>query len=193
MKKNTVFRYRTPDGADPGDLPRVFFSCHPDDFEMYFEIVCDMLFSAMDCAVYYTEDQNEDLSSVEAGGSLRSMRTFVILLSGSLLIRGGRAMEHDLPFAVNNSITVLPLVMEKDLEEHFRIRDIIGDIPYIDTTSDYDPDYSLNDRIYRYLVDKNDPGILRQYHALAQLFSMKEMYKEAAEYLEWVVENIGAL
>ena len=50
---------RTNGNADPKGKPRVYFTCHPDDFDAYFDTVCEELFAAYDCAIYYREDMSE--------------------------------------------------------------------------------------------------------------------------------------
>ena len=182
MDQDCRFLCVTKDGSSPDGLPAVFFTCHPGDFSWYFDRVCDLLFSKTDCAVYYTEDQNADLSSEE--DFLKGMMMFVIPLSARLFDLGARALDHDLPFANENEIRVLPLVMEDELEQLYRISDYIGDIKYLNINRE------LTDGIIdMYLYDSSDPGILQQFHVLAETYFMREKYKEAAEIWEWTLEN----
>ena len=43
------------------EKPKVFFTCHPDDFDKYFEKITDDILRTHDCFIYYTEDMNEPL------------------------------------------------------------------------------------------------------------------------------------
>ncbi len=61
MSREAVFSYKTRDSAQPGGKPRVYFTCHPDDFDRYFEKICEDLFKTHDCAIYYTEDMTAEL------------------------------------------------------------------------------------------------------------------------------------
>ena len=58
----TLFKYITRGGASPENKPKVYFTCHPDDFEKYFDLVCKDIFELQDCAIFYTEDMNLDLN-----------------------------------------------------------------------------------------------------------------------------------
>ena len=42
--------------SDPQGKPRVFFTCHPEDFDKYFDKICEDIFKTQDCAIYYTKD-----------------------------------------------------------------------------------------------------------------------------------------
>lgn len=70
--------YETKGGAIPGDKARVYFTSHPADFERYFQRVCDDLFEASDCAVFYTDDPEVDLEDQDYQLALERMQLFVI-------------------------------------------------------------------------------------------------------------------
>ena len=57
-----VFSYRTRGGASPENKPKVYFTCHPDDFDRCFDALTLGILEAYDCAIYYTSDMREDLS-----------------------------------------------------------------------------------------------------------------------------------
>ena len=57
----TELKVRTRGGARAEGKPRVYFTCHPADFERSFGRICEDLFQAADCAVYYTEDMGDRL------------------------------------------------------------------------------------------------------------------------------------
>ncbi|MBO5868835.1 MAG: hypothetical protein J6Q54_08010, partial [Oscillospiraceae bacterium] len=56
---------RTKGNASPKGKPRVYFTCHPQDFEKYFDRICEDLFKTQDCAVYYTENMEQLLENEE--------------------------------------------------------------------------------------------------------------------------------
>ena len=49
---------KTNKNINPQGKPRVYFTCHPEDFETYFDKVCQDIFSAHSCVIYYTEDMS---------------------------------------------------------------------------------------------------------------------------------------
>ena len=48
-------KYRTRGNSDPHDKSRVFFACHPEDHEKYFEWTMNHLFTYQNCVVFYLE------------------------------------------------------------------------------------------------------------------------------------------
>ncbi len=85
MSQEVVFSYKTRGNSSPKDKPRVYFTCHPDDFERYFEKICEDIFKTHDCTVYYTDDMNADLSDENNLVDLERMNLFVILVTFRLL------------------------------------------------------------------------------------------------------------
>lgn len=54
-----TFNVRTKGGADPRGKVKVYFTSHPDDFDKYFDKICDDVLKTQDCAIYYTPDMSE--------------------------------------------------------------------------------------------------------------------------------------
>ena len=52
---------RTKGNSSPSGKPRVYFTCHPDDFDRYFDKICEDIFQTHDCAIYYTGDMAEGI------------------------------------------------------------------------------------------------------------------------------------
>ena len=48
--------FKTKGNGSPNGKARVYFTCHPDDFDLYFEQVCEYIFKSQNCAVYYTAE-----------------------------------------------------------------------------------------------------------------------------------------
>ncbi len=110
------FSYVTNGNADPQGKQPVFFTCHPEDFDQYFEKVCRDVISLVDCAIYYTADGAAPLTSPEDEASLGSMRLMVVPVTAALLTQNSRALDHDLVFAAERNIPILPLMMEDGLD-----------------------------------------------------------------------------
>ena len=54
-----AFKNKTKGNVKPNGKPRVYFTCHPMDFDVYFEKLTDDILNAHDCAIYYTPDMTE--------------------------------------------------------------------------------------------------------------------------------------
>ena len=128
MNKETVFLCKTKGNSAKEGKPRVFFTCHPDDFSNYFTKICEDIFLMSDCAIYYTEDQSADLSSENNELDLSRMNLFVIPVTFKLLSKKNRAIDHDLRLAEEKHIPVLPLMMETGIDEYYSAKDKFGDI-----------------------------------------------------------------
>lgn len=112
-------KVRTKGNASPKGKSRVYFSCHPDDFDKYFEDVCEQIFRTQDCAIYYTEDMNASYSDENWENDLGQMNLFVMPVTFKLLSGGNRSLDTDLSFAQKMHIPILPLSMESGLVELF--------------------------------------------------------------------------
>ena len=96
--------------------PRVYFTCHPDDFEAHFERICNDIFKTHDCAVYYTEDMTEIIAEDEKQVDLGRNNLFVIPVTFKLLTTPNRAMDDDIQYAKKAHIPILPFMMETGLD-----------------------------------------------------------------------------
>lgn len=54
-----IIKIKTKNQSGIDKKPRVYFTCHPEDFDKYFRKICDDIFATHDCAIYYTEDMTE--------------------------------------------------------------------------------------------------------------------------------------
>ena len=124
------FQFRTRGQQSPQGKQRVYFTCHPDDFEKYFEEIQKESLDRQDCAVFYLEPntQPEDVEDYEL--RLREMQLFVVPVTTKLLTKANRAMDVEVPFAFENHIPVLPLMQESELDDVFNAK--FGDLQYLD-------------------------------------------------------------
>ena len=103
--------YKTWEGADPKGKPRVYFTCHPEDFPRYFEKIVKDIFKTHDCAIYYTEDMTEAFDAAHLETDLGQMNLFVVPVTWRLLSQPNRAMDADLAYAKQENIPILPFMM----------------------------------------------------------------------------------
>ena len=133
QQKDMWLKVRTKGNANPQGKARVYFTCHPLDFDLYFDNICEQIFRTQDCAIYYTEDMSMTYSDDDMETDLRQMTLFVIPVTLKLLQGGNRAVETDPAFANENHIPVLPLMMGSGLVDLFTKR--FGKLQYLNPNS----------------------------------------------------------
>ena len=105
-----TFFYKTKGNTDPKGKPRVYFTCHPEDFERYFEKITADIFQTHDCAIYYTEDMTQHIDETEMETDLGQMNLFVVPVTLQLLTQPNRAMDEDIAYANRENIPILPFM-----------------------------------------------------------------------------------
>ena len=115
-------KVKTRGGSSPSGKRKVYFTCHPKDFDLYFDKVCDDIFKTQDCAIYYTADMTAPLSEQYLESDLGQMSLFVMPVTFRLLTENSRAMDFDFAFATSEKhlIPVLPIVMETNTDENIK-------------------------------------------------------------------------
>ena len=151
MSKDVTFSCRTQDNSDPSGKPRVYFTCHPDDFDRTFDKICNDIFRSHSCAIYYTEDMNAELTSENNLVDLERMNLFVIPVTRHLLTQKSRAMDHDYWFAAEKQIPVLPLMMESDLDHLYKSPEKFGGLQYLDPYGKDKTAIDYEDKLKMYL------------------------------------------
>lgn len=103
---------------DPKGKQKVFFTCHPDDVK-YFENIKEDILSCQNVAIWFKEDPSEEFASEQEMREVlfEEMNLIVIPVTSNLLLRPNAAMDVEFPYAKQNGIPVLPLMMEAGLEE----------------------------------------------------------------------------
>ena len=125
-----MLQYRTIAGERPQGKPNVYFSCHPEDFELYFEEYAVKILRIQECAVWYETEPEADWDREDLALDLSQMQLFVVPVTTRLLKKSCRAMDFELSLAKEKHIPVLPLMMEKGLDQLFSKR--FGDLQYLD-------------------------------------------------------------
>lgn len=124
---------RTKGNSTPRGKRKVFFTSHPDDFDQFLDVICDDIFKTQDCAIYFASDGTPTAASGNSGpahGSadgnlaegyleLGEMNLFVIPVTYKLLTKPNRAMEKDFIYAREHRVPILPIMMEKELDEFY--------------------------------------------------------------------------
>lgn len=135
---------------DVGKKPRVYFTCHPEDFEKHFKKICDDIFKTHDCAIYYTEDMMEAIPEAEKETDLGRNNLFVIPVTFKLLSTPNRAME-DFRYAMEHHIPVLPIMMETGLDSLYALPKNFGELQYLNPYSTDTTEISYEEKLKKHL------------------------------------------
>ena len=146
-----LFKVETINKIDIDKKPRVYFTCHPDDFERYFKKVCNDIFKTHDCAIYYTKDMTEVIAEDEKEVDLGRNNLFVIPVTFKLLTTPNRAMDEDIPYALKEHIPVLPIMMEPGIDEFYSKPDKFGELQYLNPYSTDLTEISYEEKLKKYL------------------------------------------
>ena len=133
--------------------PRVYFTCHPEEFANYFDRICKDLWKSHDCAVYYTPDMMETFAEEDLETDLGRNNLFVVPVTSRLLTEHNRAMDKDIPYALQNHIPLLPIMMEPGLDVVYSRPDKFGELQYLSPNGVDDTQISYEDKLI------NDHGI----------------------------------
>lgn len=124
--------HRTKDNSPPSGKPKVFFTCHPQDWDAWFLPVCEDLFQFCNCAVYYDDPENPSPRDNDYDARLRGMNLMVIPVTAVFLSHPSPALDHDFRYAMEHHIPILPLVQEPGLDKLFAQK--CGNLQYLDKT-----------------------------------------------------------
>lgn len=143
------FRHTTQLGKNPRGMQKVYFTCHPDDFDSTFTQIKKEIFARQDVAIWYLDPniKPEDVEDYEL--QLGLMNLFVVPVTAKLLNTPNRAMDTDVPFAVKRHIPILPLMLESDLDTVFNKK--FGDLQYLDKSRDDPTAIPYDTKLTRYL------------------------------------------
>ncbi len=144
-----VIKVETKNKVDIDKKPRVYFTCHPEDFEKYFKKVCEDIFKTHDCAVYYTEDMTERIAEDEKEVELGRNNLFVIPVTHKLLSTPSRAMDEDFPCAMKEHIPVLPIMMETGIDLAYSEK--FGELQYLNPYSRDLTEIAYGEKLKKYL------------------------------------------
>ena len=132
---NEYLKCKTLGGGSPNGKPRVFFTCHPADFERSVEKICAYSCDAQSCAIIYTPDMKYHIPQEDMEVDIVAMNLVVIPFSLKLLLEPNRAMDVDFPFAQNHGITILPIMIESGIESVYARPDKFGKRQYLDSVT----------------------------------------------------------
>lgn len=133
-----MLSYKTRGNAVPHNKPKVFFVCHPSDFESTFSAISDDILMAEDCAIYYN-DRFSEVSRVDWENNLNEMNLIVVPVMYNLLSTNNLLFEVVLPYAIKEHIPILPIVMSGNLNEEYQKNKALCNLQFLDR---YSKDYT---------------------------------------------------
>ncbi len=144
-------KYRTKNVDSPRGKRRVYFTCHPGDFEKYFDKICQDVFKTHDVAIYYTKDMTAPFAPEELDTDLGSSNLFVVPVTHRLLSQPNRAMDSDISYAKQASIPILPFMMEPGIDDIYSRPEKFGSLQYLSPFSQEATQISYADKLKKYL------------------------------------------
>lgn len=141
-------QYKTRGNDSPQGNPRVYFCCHPEDFNKYFEAVSEEILQYQRCAIWYASAdvvRDEDFFL-----DLKQMQLFVMPVTTNLLCTENEALDKEFRFAVENHIPVLPLMQESGLEALFNKK--CGDLQFLDKNNTDETAIDYKEKLEKYLA-----------------------------------------
>lgn len=140
-----MLQYKTKGNVSPQGKRRVYFTCHPDDYDLFFDRISTDILKFSDCAIWFNPDDNyEDIDT-----DLGQMNLFVIPITTKLLTKPCRAINIDVPFALEKHIPILPLMQEGGLDELFTR--YFGDLQYLNPNTHDITAISYEEKLKKYL------------------------------------------
>ena len=145
------FEVKAKNKVDVDKKPRVYFTCHPEDFDQYFNKICEDIFQTHDCAIYYTSDMSEMIGQEEMAVDLERSNLFVVPVTFKLLTTPNRAMDQDIPYAMAKRIPVLPFMMEFGIDGLYSRADRFGELQYLNPYSVDQTEIPYREKLTKYL------------------------------------------
>lgn len=120
--------FKTRNNTSPQGKPRVYFACHEDDFDIYFEEITDTILKKQNCCIYYYA-KGEGAEGEERELDLSQIQLFVIPVTENFLTRDNMALQFDFKYAALHHIPILPLLQDAKLTELFNQK--CGSLQYL--------------------------------------------------------------
>ena len=143
-----LIRYRTRSNAAPNGKPSIYLSGHPEEMPVWAVSLVEEILSNCDCAVYYYDDPEVVVDETYLS-NLEQFQLLVIPVTRRLLQEGCRTLDTDLPFALKHRISILPVLMEKDILDMYVAT--FGTIQFLDRNQYDETAISYADKLSAFL------------------------------------------
>lgn len=190
------FKVRTRRSESGHNKPRVYFTCHPKDFDLYFDRICDDIFGVkgVDCAIYYTEDMTVELDEKNLNNDLLRMNLFVVPVSFRLMSEPNRAMQVDIAYAKEHNIRILPFMVDSDISDIYSKPENFGNRQYLKPFSNNSTEISYYDKLEKYikfsLISNRMAKTVRAAFDAYVFLSYRKKDRQYANQLMRIIHNI---
>ena len=142
-------KYKTRGNADPHGKPRVYFTGHPNDVELYLENITDAILKLHNCAIFYDEDPGNPGDVENFINDLDHMQLIVLAVTRRYV--EGDTFAHNTVFqhAMKRHIPILPILCESGIERDFDKK--CGDLQYLDPDTKDDTAISFEEKLKKFL------------------------------------------
>lgn len=110
---------------------KVYFTCHPRDFDTCFEKLTGDILKTHDVAICYTESMTEPLTEDNRKYDIEQCNLVVVPVTFRLLYENNRAMRDDIQYAKSVNMTILPMMMETGIDSIYSRPENFGERQYI--------------------------------------------------------------
>jgi len=111
--------YITPGMGDPRGKPKVYLSCHPDDFDPSVNLLAQDILRHAACAVWYDAEPAAPWDEEELLACLGGVQLMAFAVTSRFLRQPNRARDVELRCALRRHIPILPILLEAGLERAF--------------------------------------------------------------------------
>lgn len=142
-------QYEARKNASVYKIPKVYFCCHPMDFDAYYKTISGELLAKQNCSVWH-HGNKPAVYDEEFFADLGQMQLFVIPVTRRFLEPGSLALEKEFRFAMEHHIPVLPLMQERGLEAEFNR--LCGNIQFLDKYNTDSTCIEYTDKLEKFLA-----------------------------------------
>ena len=174
-------------------ITKAVFSCHPDDFGLYFDDLKKDVLSEVKITIYYLEDQRYVPESIDDYCAyLKDINLFIFPITSKFINEPSRAKDIDFNYALKNKTAILPVLVEPNLYNMFNEK--CATIQVLDKTSNdptQDPyKVKLAGFLESVLIDPETAKKIRDaFDAYIFLSYRKKDRKYAQEIISIVLQN----
>jgi len=129
--------------------PRVYFTCHPDDYSKYYEVISSDILKTHDCIIYCAENMGGEIDEQYKDSYLKEANLFVIPITRNALESPNQAIDFDFCYAKKENIPVLPIMVEPHLDKLYSNK--FGDFHYLKRYDDDSSAIGYEAKLKKYL------------------------------------------
>ena len=144
-----ILNYKTRANSSPQGKSKVFFTCHDDDFDAFFESISEDILKTQNCSIWYRQGRSDFVVDDDYLSALDEMQLFVIPVTRRFLAQDNISRGHDLQYALSNHKPILPILVENGLESSFN--EICGNLQIVSRVSNDDTSKPYETRLKEFL------------------------------------------